>query len=185
MGMVRLARCRFTRGGLGYQPTEQAPNTVPKATVYSQQRDSDTQVIVADGLNMVSHTLGKGWYYYKIDNFDPTLNYFGIGVTTDPLADLKEVELTIDMGPTLDSLANVLLGAAGVDGIAAESGINLRQAIALTLDILCAVLSGAATTQVIVKNATVNPTGIGTTTRITADVDADGNRSKVVLNPPV
>jgi hypothetical protein len=70
------------------------------------------------------------------------------------------------------------LAAAGVDAIMVETGLNLRQAASLTAAALGGVLSGAATTTIVAKGAGV------ATTRITATVDADGNRSALTLNLP-
>jgi hypothetical protein len=70
------------------------------------------------------------------------------------------------------------LAAAGLDAIVVETGLNARQALAVNAAALAGVLSGAATTTVTVKGAGV------ATTRITATVDADGNRSAVTLALP-
>lgn len=60
------------------------------------------------------------------------------------------------------------------DGI--ETGLTPRQAMRAYAAALAGVLSGAGTTTITIKGAGV------ATTRITATVDADGNRSVVVLN---
>jgi hypothetical protein len=70
------------------------------------------------------------------------------------------------------------LAAAGLDAIVVETGLNARQALSVNAAALAGVLSGAATTTVTVKGAGV------ATTRITATVDADGNRSAVTLALP-
>lgn len=70
------------------------------------------------------------------------------------------------------------LAAAGLDVVSVEAGLNARQALAIGASALAGVLSGAGTTTITIKGAGV------ATTRITATVDTDGNRSAVVLNPP-
>jgi hypothetical protein len=70
------------------------------------------------------------------------------------------------------------LSSAGVDLIVVESGINLRQAAALIGAATAGKVSGAATSTITVKNMD------GTTTRIVATVDADGNRSALTLTAP-
>jgi len=70
------------------------------------------------------------------------------------------------------------LTSAGVDLVVEESGINLRQAIALIGAATCGKVSGAATSTITIKNMD------GTTTRIVATVDSDGNRSAVTLSAP-
>jgi hypothetical protein len=89
------------------------------------------------------------------------------------------------------------LSAAALDAILVESGItpsaaltddagnqltsiNARQALAAMLSALAAVLAGAATTTVTTKQA-AKPAG---NTRISATVDADGNRSAITLKVP-
>lgn len=87
------------------------------------------------------------------------------------------------------------LGSTGLDAVLVESGIvasaslvndsdtqltsiNARQALALLQAALAGVLSGAAGTSVLLNGAA------GSTHRITATVDADGNRTAVVLKVP-
>lgn len=89
------------------------------------------------------------------------------------------------------------LASDGIDAILIESGIsagssltddagsqltaiNARQAMALSISALSGVLAGAATT-----SATIKPAGLPTgNTRITATVDAGGNRSALALKVP-
>ena len=60
------------------------------------------------------------------------------------------------------------------DGV--ESSVTLRQAMRLILSAAAAKLSGAATTTIAIRN-------VGDTKdRITATVDADGNRTAVTLD---
>jgi hypothetical protein len=70
------------------------------------------------------------------------------------------------------------LASDGLDAVAVETGINARQALSPILASAAGVLSGAETTTVTVKGGGV------ATTRVTATVDADGNRSSVTLNLP-
>ena len=59
-----------------------------------------------------------------------------------------------------------------------ESGINARQGLSLILASAAGVLSGAASSTVVILGANV------ATTRITASVDANGDRTAITLNPP-
>jgi hypothetical protein len=70
------------------------------------------------------------------------------------------------------------LAAAGLDSIVVETGVNARQALSPILAAAAGVVSGAATTSVVIKGGNV------ATTRIAATVDADGNRSAVTLTLP-
>jgi hypothetical protein len=72
-----------------------------------------------------------------------------------------------------NEIADALLDRS--DGI--ESGITPRQAMRAMAAALAGVLSGAATTTVTIR--ALNNSG---TTRITATVDSDGNRSALTLN---
>lgn len=71
------------------------------------------------------------------------------------------------------------LASGGLDAIAVESGVNARQALSVCLASAAGVLSGAATETIVIR-AGANPG----TTRITATVDEDGNRSSVTLSLP-
>jgi hypothetical protein len=79
---------------------------------------------------------------------------------------------------TVSDKTGYSLAAAGFDAITVETGINPRQALSLIAAAVGGVLSGAATTTIVAKGAGV------ATTRITATVDADGNRSALTLNLP-
>ena len=76
--------------------------------------------------------------------------------------------------------AGYQLTGSGLDLIQVETGINARQALALTMDAAgSGVLSGATSSTITVRNPT------NTQTRIVATVDADGNRSQISLTPPL
>lgn len=70
------------------------------------------------------------------------------------------------------------LASDGVDLVVIESGMNLRQALAVNTAALVGILSGAATTTITILGGGV------ATTRIVATVDADGNRSALTLTLP-
>lgn len=78
----------------------------------------------------------------------------------------------------LTDKAGFSLAAAGLDAVQVEAGVNVRQALSPILGAAAGVLSGAATSTIVIKGGNVS------TTRITATVDADGNRSAVTLNLP-
>ena len=71
------------------------------------------------------------------------------------------------------------LASDGVDAIVEETGLNMRQAIAVIAAACVGKLSGAATTTITIKAAHE-----GTTTRIVATVDEDGDRPSVTLTLP-
>jgi hypothetical protein len=79
---------------------------------------------------------------------------------------------------TVSDKAGFKLASDGLDAVTVESGLNARQSLSLIAAAAAGVLSGAATTTVVIAGAGV------ATTRVTATVDADGNRSSVVLSPP-
>lgn len=72
--------------------------------------------------------------------------------------------------PSADSVADALLDRAD----AIETGLTLRKAMRLVTAVLGGVLSGAGTTTETMKNAVAN-----SKTRVTATVDANGNRSSI------
>lgn len=76
-------------------------------------------------------------------------------------------------------LTAVALAAAGLDSVVVETGLNARQALSIATAAASGVLAGAATTSV-----TIAAAGVPATNRITATVDASGNRSAVTLAPP-
>ena len=80
---------------------------------------------------------------------------------------------------TLTDKDGFALSAAGVDAVwdeVVEGGLTARQLVRVMASVLAGKASGGGTT-------TVTFTGVdGVTTRITATVDANGNRSAVTLN---
>lgn len=67
----------------------------------------------------------------------------------------------------------------GMDAVAVEAGLNLRQAIAIIASACAGVLAGAATTSI-----TIAAAGVPGTNRVTATCDSSGNRTAVSLSPP-
>jgi hypothetical protein len=75
--------------------------------------------------------------------------------------------------PTASENATALLDlAAGV-----ETGLTLRQALRLIAAAAAGKISGAATTTIVIRNAVADSKD-----RITATVDADGNRSAITVD---
>ena len=72
----------------------------------------------------------------------------------------------------------VALASNGLDAVAVEVGLNARQALSICAAALAGVLAGAGTTTI-----TINGAGVATL-RITATVDANGDRSSLTLAPP-
>lgn len=70
------------------------------------------------------------------------------------------------------------LSSSGVDAITVETGLNLRQAVAITVAAEAGKVSGAGTGTISITGAGVN------TTRIVATVDASGDRTALTLTPP-
>lgn len=112
------------------------------------------------------------------------------------VAAIKAKTDTIPANPAAVGSA-MTLSASGLDAILVESGIsagadltndsgtqlttlNIRQAMALALSILAGVLSGGGSTPIVIKQ-TAKPAG---STRVSATVDASGNRSALTLKVP-
>lgn len=119
---------------------------------------------------------GADWvvfYFQGATNLAPTPILVDLKSNTQTVAaaalDSVLIESAIPAGASLTDDANTQLTA-----------INLRQALALQLSALAAVLAGAATT-----NVTTKPAGLPAgNTRISATVDSDGNRSALTLKVP-
>lgn len=80
---------------------------------------------------------------------------------------------------TVSDKAGFRLASTGLDSVVVETGLNARQALSILSSAEGGVLAGAATTTI-----TIAAAGVPATNRITATVDADGNRSAVTLTPP-
>jgi hypothetical protein len=107
-----------------------------------------------------------------------TVGVAGLGLSAIPKTGFKLasdgldavlIEVGISAGPNLTDDSGTQL-----------TSINARQAQAAILSACAAVLAGAATTTVTMKQA-AKPAG---NTRITATVDADGNRTAIALKVP-
>ena len=71
------------------------------------------------------------------------------------------------------------LASDGLDNVVVETGVNARQALAIISAALAGVLSGAATATITIKALKNDGT-----TRISATVDSDGNRSAITATLP-
>lgn len=103
-------------------------------------------------------------------------NYALASICTEArLAELDAANLPTDVA----ARTGFKLASDGVDAIIEETGMNMRQAIAVIAAAAAGKLSGAATTTITIKAAHE-----GLTSRVVATVDADGNRSAVTLTLP-
>ena len=132
------------------------------------------RVLSYDGTTLVARTTAgvaevgsSGSYYANVASWDSS--WRGVIAWDYPAATYLAIE---DFTPEV-------LNAAGLDGIAVETGVNARQALAVMAAALAGTLSGGGTTTITIK-------GVGVaTTRITATVDSSNNRTAVVTNLPV
>lgn len=90
---------------------------------------------------------------------------------------VQSVTQPVTVGTNQDK-AGYLLGAAGLDSIVVETGVNARQALVPILAATSGVISGSTTGQITIKG------GNTSTTRILATTDNLGNRTSVVLTLP-
>lgn len=129
-----------------------------------------------------------------VEYFGGNLGLFFSGVPTVNAATLGGQAVQIGPG----NVPVVALSGSGLDAVLVEAGItpgpglvndvggqlpsiNARQAMALAISLLSGVLSGAATTNILVR-----PAGRpGGSPRANGTVDADGNRSAIILRVPV
>lgn len=113
-----------------------------------------------------------------VAQYDPEANGEAIITTSVAKSGLTFTTLNASQ-QTRTFLAKQVLTASGVDLIVPETGVNMRQMVALIGSVCAAVLSGAGTGTIVIK--AVNDSG---TTRVTATTDAAGNRSAISLNIP-
>ena len=79
---------------------------------------------------------------------------------------------------TVADKSGYFISPNGLDAVTIEAGVNARQAVSAILASAVGVLAGAATNTITIQG------GNAATTRISATVDADGNRTAVSLNLP-
>ena len=101
----------------------------------------------------------------------------GLAQTFSTSGSVGGVAGPVTVGTNNDKLGYVL-APSGLDPIAVEVGINVRQALSPILAAAAGGLSGAGTGTILIKGGNV------ATTRITATTDNAGNRSSVTLSLP-
>lgn len=112
------------------------------------------------------------------DASDIAAAFAGVNTKLDTIDDFLDTEIAAIVAavaalPTANATADALLDRA--NGI--ETGLTLRQAMRLIAAANAGKLSGAATTTVAIRNAVADSKA-----RITATVDADGNRTAVTTD---
>jgi len=129
--------------------------------------DTEIAAILADTNELQTDWVNGGRLDLLIDAIKAKTD----NLPADP-ADASDIAALIDALPTANENADALLDrASGV-----ETGYTPRQALRLILAALAAKLSGAATTTVVIRD-------IGDSKdRITATVDANGNRTAVTVD---
>jgi len=163
---------------------------------------NDYSVVITAGTVDSVSVVGTVLATFSIENRLNVLDELTAGHTVAGSAGKALTDILADTGTdgvvvATASKTGYGLSAAALDAILVESGItpsaaltddagnqltsiNARQALAAMLSALAAVLAGAATTTVTTKQA-AKPAG---NTRISATVDADGNRSAITLKVP-
>lgn len=113
-----------------------------------------------------------------LSSLTTTVGAAGAGLTAIPKTGYKLASDGIDaiLAESSISASSALTDDAGSQ----LTSINARQALSLGISALSGVLAGAASTSITIKPAGL-PSG---NTRITATVDADGNRSALTLKVP-
>lgn len=126
----------------------------------------DGTTLIARATAGITEVMSGGSYYVDVASWDTS--WRGVIVWDSPANTLQAIE---DFTPTV-------LNAAGLDGIAVETGLNARQALSVIAASTAGLLSGGGTTTITIKGAGV------ATTRITATVDSNNNRTAITLAPP-
>lgn len=171
-----------------YDGSTGAPKTGDAAniTVYVSIDDGTLTALTDTSATEVSSTNAPGTYRFDLSQAETNgnkLTFTGKSST----ANIYVVPQTL--------YTNTSLASFGLDAVLVESGIsasaslvndassqltsiNARQALALNIAALAGVLSGATGTTVTING------GANSNQRIVATVDADGNRSALVLTVP-
>lgn len=149
--------------------------------VLSGTGDDQIRIITDyDGATKVA-TVAPAWttqpdaasYYGTLQNGMAKVVAFEAGAIDSASIATGAVDADALAADAANEIADALLDRSG----AVETGITPRLALRYAASALAGILSGAATTTVTIK--AIND---GATTRITATVDADGNRSAVTLS---
>lgn len=171
-----------------YDGTTGAPKTGDAAnlTVYVSIDDGTLTALTDTSATEVSATNAPGTYRFDLSQAETNgnkLTFTGKSAT----ANIYIVPQTLYTNTALASFgldavlveSSITGSASLVDDAATQlTSINARQAMALWTSALAGVLSGATGTTVTIK------AGGKSTSRIVATVDADGNRSALILTVP-
>jgi hypothetical protein len=171
---AKTVRCRFNTVNSSGVPTSLSAGAVTVTKDGADVTPSGGVALTAD----VGSVVGR--------------NHVVIDMSVDPATFTAGAEYSVRLSGTANvggtsvvgivvgewSVANRALGAAGLDAIIIETGLNARQALALIAAASAGADSGLDTGSIVIKGAGV------ATTRITATGDASGNRSSMVLTPP-
>lgn len=174
-------------------------NTVVAELVTTMHGGDDAPVFpsAADPWAVATGSHAAGTFGALVEtNLDAALSSRVTAFTYTPPDNTSLASLAGSVGSNLNSLVNAIkaktdnlpaspaaagpvqLAANGLDAIVIEPGVNARQALVPILATACGQISGAGTNTIVIKG------GNTTTTRITATVDAAGNRTAVALNLP-
>ena len=162
-------------------------NTASLAAHFLQEGDTGaTAITLAAG---TLGTYGSG-HFKEIDSANmPGCYQFGVPDGVFPTGDnsakimlkgaASMADCIIDVNLTKFDYNNgrMDLKSTGLDQVVIETGLNARESMSLCLAALVGKLSGAGTNTISIKNAD------GSTLRIFAGVDANGNRLSVTLTP--
>ena len=149
----------------------QNADSLPTATANHNGTDDGSFTLtvtnVATGRYKITGTVPSGYAAGDVVNVS-------VAATVSSVAGVAIVDTQI-----LNVKTGIVLAAAGLDQVSVET-VNARQALDLILDAVASLLSGAtgSAATITIKD----PTGVHT--RISATVDANGNRTAITLTPP-
>lgn len=129
----------------------------------------------------VDSTNHPGIYEIQLDNSRYNVSSSKsllITIKSISASNVAQVDVLIPLVQLNPYSNSVKLTSDGVDAIVAETGYNLRQAIALILDALCAKINGLPSSPGTIRD--VNDT----TNRIVIAFDSNNNRTSITLTPP-
>jgi hypothetical protein len=165
---------------LAYDATTGLPKVGDAANLSARvAKDHAAAAALADtAATELDATNQKGWYVFDLAQAETNADHLRFAAQSVTANIVCLCFPTVDEPYSVATSVPAVLTSAGLDAVAVESGLNLRQAVSILLAYTAGVKTNVTTTGPTVKNPA------GDATRATPTVDADGNCSANTLSPP-
>lgn len=171
----------LSKSGASFAPAAGAVSEVGGGWYALAGNAADRNTLGALAFQATAAGADQANYLYEVVPWDP-FDGVRMGLTALPNAAANAANglPTNGTGSGQISLTTgyVTVAAAGLDPVVVETGLNARQALSVIASSTAGVLSGGGTSTIVIKGAGV------ATTRITATVDVNNNRTAITLAPP-